>query len=274
MTKKRLSDLLREEVQKGDEAEQPEAATIDVSHQAVEDAADTDSSDDESPDADGTETTASQKRTSRTTKAELNDMVTELEAQLAASQQREADFQQQIKDLQTDLQEQQVLVRQLTAKLDPANRQVETLKTDLESQKALMKRLQSDLEQANKLKDELAEARQVILQLSESNTQLQESAKAPTRSPQPDFRSAPTAPAPAAPAPAPLARTSSSRPLMSSPAAQPVSVPELEDNTPSPPLDPHRYQPALKKLREQSVRHDVPKPKPSMLSDDEIGWVD
>lgn len=268
MTKKRLSDLLREEVQKSEDAATPTSnqadsesapaaqtesadqgpATLDV---VAEEVVETDATD-------SAEEAGAKKRTSRTTKAELDQMVTELEQDLEATRDREAALQKQVADLQADLQEQQVLVRQLTAKLEPANQRVNSLKSELEEHKSLVKRLQTDLQQVDQLKAELAEAKQMILQLSEANTQAN-TQKATHK---------------------PAARPVGLDPLRSAslakaPNRQPVSVPELEDNTPSPPVDPNTYQPGLKHLRRQSIRpSSLPPKQSSMLSDDDIGWVD
>jgi chromosome segregation ATPase len=275
MTKKRLSDLLREEVQKSEDAATPasdqadsESASASQTESADQGPATLDVVAEEVVDADATdsEEAGTKKRTSRTTKAELDQMVTELEQELEATQGREADLQKQVSDLQADLQEQQVLVRQLTAKLEPANQRMNSLKSELEEHKTLVKRLQTDLKQVDQLKAELAEAKQMILQLSEANTQAKTQA-----SPQANTQKAITKPA-ARPVGLDPLRSAS---LAKTPSRQPVSVPELEDNIPSPPVDPNTYQPGLKRLRSQSIRpSSLPPKQSSMLSDDDIGWVD
>ncbi|MGP1382812.1 MAG: hypothetical protein ACTS2F_04580 [Thainema sp.] len=293
MAKKRLSDLLREEAQAPDSTDQSPDQSNDAEPEVETNAAiatvDTTAVDVDDQPSDQFSTTSSEadfdeadddtddhvKRSSRTTKAELNDMITDLESKLDAARETESALNQQVQDLEADLQEQSVMVKQLQAKLDPTQQQIQDLQAELKQQQKLTHQLQTELNQTQQLKQELAEAKQTILQLTEVNQNLQSSAaSAPV--------SARSTPAPARPGAAIVPRRGPiQRPVATSASltAQPESVPELEDTNPARPVASHGinpqsyYHPEPKRLRRQSV---VPakSTQNSMLSDDDIGWVD
>lgn len=297
MAKKRLSDLLREEAQGSDSNdisndtsndassnEESEVETnaaiatvdttaVDVDDDQSTDAADATDQDVELEDADADDHA---KRSSRTTKAELNEIITDLEAKLDAARETESTLNQQVQNLEADLQEQSVLVKQLQAKLEPTQQQIQELQAELKQQQTLTNQLQTELKQTQQLKQELAEAKQTILQLTEVNQNLQSSAAAAAAVPVP-ARSTPARPGAAiVPRRGPIQRPIGASASL---AAQPESVPELEDTNPARPAASHGinpqsyYHPEPKRLRRQSI---VPakSSQNSMLSDDDIGWVD
>jgi len=133
MTKKQLTDLLREEVQKPPEAE-PERSEGETPSSSDQVSNGTKGSSKNTP--------TRAKRTSPT-KAELENTVAELKAALAAAQ-VDTDWQRQLSGLQAELQEQRQLVN----------------------------RLKADLEKANQLQSELEQAKAVIRSLTEVNDQL------------------------------------------------------------------------------------------------------
>jgi predicted RNase H-like nuclease (RuvC/YqgF family) len=154
MTRKRLSDLLREEVQKSPEPEvelqetngdqlleevssTAEKSTVEV-QKTFEDAEATDESPINPP------AKSSARRTTKTMKTDLEVTVTELRERLKEAQQKESSQQQQISDLQFTLQEQKTLIQQL----------------------------QSELEQKNQLKLALEQVKKDALQLAEANEKL------------------------------------------------------------------------------------------------------
>ena len=138
MTKKNLSDLLKEE------ASTPDNSSADSTQPASSPAA--------SAEAKETSTkSASTRSTSRLTKAELEKQITQLEADLKASQEREAVLTKQVKGLQGDLERQQGHVFELKDALEQAK---STAKVDAEKLKTAT--------------EELAEAKQVILKMTKA----------------------------------------------------------------------------------------------------------
>lgn len=150
MNKKRLSDLLRDEAEKSPETESIEEVVnnleVDTTLSDIEPL-------DETLDEHSPVNTTSRARRTSPTKAELETTLTELQEALQAAQMREESLGQQIADLQLELQEQKLLV----------------------------KNLQPILEQTNQLKTELEQAKKVILQLSEINSASTQSAIAPKK---------------------------------------------------------------------------------------------
>lgn len=122
MTRKQLTDLLREEVQKPAEAELERSQDAQDETQPV------------------TASTRS-KRTSPT-KAELESTIAELKAALAAAQ-AGTDWQQQLNNLQAELQEQKQLVDRLKADLEKADQ----IQAELEQAKSVIRSLSEVNEQ-------------------------------------------------------------------------------------------------------------------------------
>jgi len=139
MTKKRLGELLRQEAQ---ESPDPETEGI---QEAAPDQLEADTMSTAEPSS-GPTTTAVRAKRSGPTKAELETTVLELQEVLQTAYGKENSLQQQIANLQSDLQEQQILVQ----------------------------KLQAELAQVNQIKAELAQAKKVILQLSQANKTTQE----------------------------------------------------------------------------------------------------
>ncbi|PSO77461.1 MAG: hypothetical protein BRC44_13370 [Cyanobacteria bacterium QS_4_48_99] len=142
MTKKRLGELLREEVKKPSDQEGQPSPTDENTPPETE-----------SPSKTGANHRPKRKNP---TKADLETTVTELQEELQAAHQRESSLQQQVADLQAHLQEQKTSAQKLQTELESANK----LHPELEEAKEL----------ANKLQAELEEAKGVILQLSETNS--------------------------------------------------------------------------------------------------------
>ena len=154
MTKKSLGDLLREE------AQQPP----DPKAEAIREAASEPLKPDptlpetepmiyETTDEPSQVNTAAPRAKRIPTKAELETTVSELSEALQAAHNKESSLQQQIADLQSDLQEQKILLQKLVAELEPTNQ----------------------------LKAELDQAKKVILQLLEANSKTTQEANTPKK---------------------------------------------------------------------------------------------
>ncbi len=137
-TKKRLSDLLREEAQKSpSEAEAiQEAASepLEPDPTLSETEPIHETTDQPSP----LNTATSTKRIP--TKAELETTVSELREALNESHGKENSLRQQIADLKSDLQEQKILLQKLLAELEPTNQ----IKAELEQAKKVILQLLED----------------------------------------------------------------------------------------------------------------------------------
>lgn len=140
MTKKRLADLLREEVQKS-----PNEAVGETEATSNPSALEAASLETSSPEASSLEASATSPgselidttpmptphRPTRTTKADLELMIAELQQELEAAQQNAAALQQQTNDLKADLQNQQAAVQKLQAAVE----EIPPLKLALEQAK-------------------------------------------------------------------------------------------------------------------------------------------
>ena len=153
MTKKSLADLLREE------AQQPPAPEVEAIQEAASEALEPGSTLSETEPINETTDEPPQVNTAATrakrmpTKAELEATVSELSEALQAAHRKESSLQQQIADLQSDLQEQKILLQKQIAELEPT------------------KQIKAELEQAKK----------VILQLSELNSKNTQEANTPKK---------------------------------------------------------------------------------------------
>jgi len=149
MAKKSLGDLLREEAQKNLESQDLEDDT--GAQISAEELLEDETQSEQEPLPELTVAASSlAARRSRTTKAELETIVSDLEKALQQSHSKEASLQQQLDHLQAELDEQKTLVNQL----------------------------QTNLLQTDKIKLELEQAKKVILQLSEANSKVTEKADA------------------------------------------------------------------------------------------------
>lgn len=158
MAKKSLGDLLREEAQKTLETQNGQESVVEESAVPVVAVDEDTSADFLEPDEPSSvqelplEMTASETtsafhaRRSRTTKAELETTISELRKVIQKAGRHEKSLQQQITDLQSELQEQKILVQ----------------------------KLQADLAKSDQLKTELEQAKKMILQLSEANSKKSE----------------------------------------------------------------------------------------------------
>jgi len=156
MTKKRLSDLLRAEVQKSPDLETEAGQEIPSDQPLESDTAlpelEISPEITEEPSAMNISEDLRNKRTG-TTKADLEATVAELKEALYKAQSRENSLQQQIIDLQSNLQTQNKLVQDA----------------------------QKELEQVNVLKAEFEQAKELILKLSETNSKKPSEGITPSR---------------------------------------------------------------------------------------------
>lgn len=169
-TKKRLSDLLREEAQKSpSEAEAIQEATSkpiepDPTLSETEPSHDLDQ-----PSPLNTATPA--KRIP--TKAELETTVSELREALNESHRKENSLQQQIADLKSDLQEQKILIQKLLVELEPTNQ----IKAELEQAKKVILQLLEDssknTQEVNPQRKEKESRSQKLALKESSNTSIQ-----------------------------------------------------------------------------------------------------
>ena len=147
MTKKRLVDLLQEEAQKSPDLEEaaPDQLEPDPPLSLPEPV------DETTDEPSQVNTAARAKRVP--TKAELETTVSELSEALQVAHDKENSLQQQITNLQSDLQEQKILLQRLLAELEPTNQ----------------------------FKAELDQAKKVILQLLEANSKTTQEANTPKK---------------------------------------------------------------------------------------------
>jgi len=141
-TKKRLSDLLRDEAQKPpseaeaiQEAAPDQPLEPDTTLSETEPTTSYETTDEPSP-----LDTAAPRAKRIPTKAELETTVSELREALKDSHGKENSLQQQIADLQSDLQEQKILLQKLLAELE----QTSQIKAELEQAKKVILQLVDD----------------------------------------------------------------------------------------------------------------------------------
>ncbi|HEY9699746.1 MAG TPA: hypothetical protein V6D10_20970 [Trichocoleus sp.] len=263
MVKKRLSDLLREEAQKSGEAasEQsenqqtegtiaPAAEKANEPAKAAPEAEPPEAAQPVEPEASPEE--PSHQRKSSPTKVELEGLVAELKAALAASRQT------------TQQQE------------DALNQQITTLQASLQDQQSLIEKLQTEVQQAQSLKKELEEAKQMILQLSQANAK-----PAPA---------APAAPAVSAPSSYQPIALSPMKPPSAQSAEPELEASRIKLDQPTGadgklvPGNPPKYQQELRRILDHPTRPSAVPPMSSdaikekeqekKLSDTDMGWVD
>ena len=260
MVKKRLSDLLREEAQKSGEAapeqsenQQTEGTIAPAAEKANEPAKAAPES--EPPEAaqpvepEASPEEPSHQRKSSPTKVELEGLVAELKAALAASRQT------------TQQQE------------DALNQQITTLQASLQNQQSLIEQLQTEVQQAQSLKKELEEAKQMILQLSQANAK-------PTPA-------APAVSAPSSYQPLALSPMKPPSAQPAEPELEASRI-KLDQPTGADgklvPGNPPKYQQELRRILDHPTRPSAVPPMPSdaiqekeqekKLSDTDMGWVD
>lgn len=133
-------------------------------------------------------------------------------------------------------------------------RKIEALEADLAEQRQLVQQLKTELEHSKQDKTELAEAKRVIVQLSELNAQLETAAKA--------LKTAQATPQA-------LAATKS--PQATKPPAPPDPEPSSKRSVHPGHSSSQRSQIELHRMLDHPV---LPAPSSTSLSNDEIGWVD
>lgn len=142
MTRKRLSDLVREEVNPA-----PESESVPTNLAAAE--------------ALASETPIKPRPRSRATKTDLEGTVTELTAALEATNQRANELQNQVAFLESELAAQKKLAQSLQLELQQASQ----MQAALEEQKVLVGDLHAKLQQAQALESELEEQKQLVRKL-------------------------------------------------------------------------------------------------------------
>lgn len=149
----------------------------------------------------------------------------------------------------------------LQAALDDASRnegvlqrKVEALESDLAEQRTLVQQLKTELEHSKHDKTELAEAKRVIVQLSELNSKLETAAKTLQ---------------PAQATPQTLAATKI--PQATKPPASPEPEPSSKKSVHPGHSSSQRSQIELHRMLDHPV---LPAPSSTSLTNDEIGWVD
>lgn len=147
MVKKDLGDLLREEVQKNSSADTNLGEQMSQEDNSL---AETEAADD---------TNNHRAKRANLTKADLEALVNDLRAALEESQKYSNSLEQKVADLQSDLQTQKASVQKLKAELKEAEQNNSEIKT-----------LRSEVGKIDKIKAELEDAKNFILQLSETNT--------------------------------------------------------------------------------------------------------
>ena len=160
MTKKRLSDLVREEVDRESKGT------------------------DEVPVSPATETPAppteeispppkSPARRSRLTKAQLEEELKEVTAALELAHQRENSLKNQVQALELELESQKDRIETLESQLEQGTQ----LEKALEEQKSLVEKLYAELKQAEAVESELAEQKQLVEKLYAELKQAQQKEK-------------------------------------------------------------------------------------------------
>jgi ABC-type transporter Mla subunit MlaD len=232
-----LSDLLRDEAEslEPSSADSPAEQTIDVSVEVV-----IPESKAIAPAAEPEPAAVETSRHSHPTKADLQEMVANLKAELESVRQQEQQLHHKIEQLERKRQAQQTQIQQLQQQLEDSTQLADHLAK-------VQQQLQTEQAQSSQVKTELEQAKQMILKLSEANSKPDAIAPAPAPTP----TSAPSQRAPL------QARALPSRPLPSRPAPsrsgaiQPISRPIAPNTIP-------------KMSSETDTR----------LSDADIGWVD
>lgn len=131
MTRKRLTDMLRAEIQKSPESESEELITVSVDAVSIE------------TESVGTESVGTKSATSN---SQLEDAISELKSSLEKSQKKETTLEKQVAKLQADLQEQGKYVEQLKEYLDQANQ----IKSELDRVKQENELLTAQIEQSRR----------------------------------------------------------------------------------------------------------------------------
>jgi chromosome segregation ATPase len=162
MARKRLSDMVREEVQKEPESDTSLKSVTEVSE----------------PSATETETSSAPKKTAHRRSTEtpssqqLEETIKELRSTLATVNQRASELQNQVTFLETELDKQKTLVKTFQEQLE----QAQQLQEALAEQKNLVSKLYTDLQKAQSVQAELEEQKQLVKQMTAQLEQAQQEA--------------------------------------------------------------------------------------------------
>ncbi|MEA5535828.1 hypothetical protein [Crocosphaera sp. XPORK-15E] len=159
MTKQRLSDLIRNEATQNPKLETLASETVEETLETID------------------ISTSSASSRSRMTKAQLDELVTELTTTLDAEKERVNTLQTQINALETDVKQKDELVSHLQEQLT----QAEQHKTEVNEQKQLVEKLYAQLQQKDEITAQLAEKEQIIeslqAELNQAKTTIQPAPK-------------------------------------------------------------------------------------------------
>ncbi|MEA5511137.1 hypothetical protein VB715_15290 [Crocosphaera sp. UHCC 0190] len=155
MTKQRLSDLIRNEATQNPKLETLVSQGVQETLETVDISANSSSS------------------RSRMTKAQLDELVSELTTTLDAEKERVNTLQTEINTLETTVKQQDELVSHLQEQLT----QVEQHKTEVNEQKQLVEKLYAQLQQKDEIAAQLAEKEQIIETLQAELNQVQKTIK-------------------------------------------------------------------------------------------------
>lgn len=201
MSRKRLSDLLREEVQKSpessetDQASQPSSTSASGSQKSRQAAA---------------------RRTPAKTTPATPPIVTADTSSTPTPDQPPSEPQSETGDaLETAIADLKATLETVKANEGVLQRKVEQLEADLAERDALVQSLQKDAQTQATLKSELEEAKRVIVQLTEMNTSMSDELKALKQKPSASVAAVPVAPSAPRSVPSPAKSTSAIRPLRS-----------------------------------------------------------
>jgi chromosome segregation ATPase len=270
MARKRLSDLLREEEQKGGEkaASKSSADNANPSPEAAQEVVKPDSKE---PAVVVTSEVIDPAQVDQTGKSgtELRSAAIEEPETPAQADPENTDLQNTIEQLKTELQSLQQSLQQKvqeTAEKEAAlQAQIERLTAETTAQQSKIQQLQTEAEQSAQVKTELEEAKQMILKLSQPSS----------------TASKPAASQPAKPNPAVLPTVRAAEPELDS---KPVEMVIPPKNKTAAAERPKLHQMALRKVLDHPTQPGSLPPMPSeakkttdkevKLSDADVGWMD
>lgn len=279
MARKRLSDLLREEAKKTStgEASSPAGESETKSHQSSHRAKQA-NSENESSDSSATASPTTIDVPAQSVPIASDESTTSLSST--------SHLEETIAQLQVALEQERQTAQQQQVQLQ---QEITQLKSEQQQQADRVKSLELEVKQSQQLKTELEEAKKLILQLSESNQQLQ-AKKQPVAVAQPRAAQSPSTPSPLAPAHS--APPAALKPLPPPPAPEPGLESNPQSNSgksqpaagivPMPGRDRPIHELALRKILDHPTRpgalptmsSEPPEYKEGKLSETDMGWVD
>lgn len=202
-------------------------------------------------------------QTARQRESELQEQITQLQAALEGKQ-------TQVEALQSNLKDNQTQVEQLQSALKDRQTQIDQLQSSLEDRQTQVDQLQSELQQSGQLKAELADAKKMILQLSQVNAQPQTNAQPAPAAALPSQRRAAEPELESSSSQLIHPARSQARPQRDD--RQPASALQRQPSYPSRPMplptSPEKMIPSEKRPPEKLLEQD------GKLSDADLGWVD